>query len=127
MWSSRRDDDATPPHVKLHGLLPAPRLPAIRTFELALANRAGVATVWIDGSGPPHHRRCGVGCYTDTQERVFFPCQESSHRCTVRNCMRLPVRLKNTNHVKWSVIAKERGPADRPQTTQREEQRSRAT
>eukprot|EP00971_Amphidinium_carterae_P094915 1877990-Amphidinium_carterae.1 len=19
----------------------------------------------------PHHRRCGVGCYTDTQERVF--------------------------------------------------------
>eukprot|EP00971_Amphidinium_carterae_P217638 4320251-Amphidinium_carterae.1 len=38
-----------------------------------------VTTVWTDGSGrhssDPHHRRCGVGYYTDTQdsrqERVF--------------------------------------------------------
>eukprot|EP00971_Amphidinium_carterae_P306247 6086182-Amphidinium_carterae.3 len=32
-------------------------------------------TVWTDGSGrhssDPHHRRCGVGYYTDTEERVF--------------------------------------------------------
>eukprot|EP00971_Amphidinium_carterae_P018737 369411-Amphidinium_carterae.1 len=71
------DDVNTPPCVKLHGLLPAPRLPAIRTHEPALANRVGVVTVWTDGSGrhssDPHHRRCGVGYYTDTQERVFFP------------------------------------------------------
>eukprot|EP00971_Amphidinium_carterae_P172100 3412156-Amphidinium_carterae.4 len=54
-----------------------PRLPAIRTFEPGLAYRAGVVTVWIDGSGrhssDPHHRRCGVGYYTDTQEKVFYP------------------------------------------------------
>eukprot|EP00971_Amphidinium_carterae_P299767 5955908-Amphidinium_carterae.1 len=59
------------------GLLPAPRLPAIRTFEPVLANRAGVVTVWTDGSGrnssDPHHRRCRVGYYTDTQETVFYP------------------------------------------------------
>eukprot|EP00971_Amphidinium_carterae_P179435 3558912-Amphidinium_carterae.1 len=50
-------------------------LPAIRTYEPALEYRAGVTTVWTDGSGrhssDPHHRRCGVGYYTDTQERVF--------------------------------------------------------
>eukprot|EP00971_Amphidinium_carterae_P009099 179708-Amphidinium_carterae.1 len=61
--------------ISLHGLLPAPRLPAIRTFEPALEYRAGVTTVWTDGSGrhssDPQHRRCGVGYYTDTQERVF--------------------------------------------------------
>eukprot|EP00971_Amphidinium_carterae_P233588 4635603-Amphidinium_carterae.1 len=28
-----------------------PRLPAIKTYEPALANRAGVVTVWTDGSG----------------------------------------------------------------------------
>eukprot|EP00971_Amphidinium_carterae_P241971 4804262-Amphidinium_carterae.3 len=75
------DDDAeTPPCVKLHGLLPAPRLPAILTkltYESALVNRAGVVTVWIVGSGrhssDPQHRRCGIGYYTDTQERVFLP------------------------------------------------------
>eukprot|EP00971_Amphidinium_carterae_P031051 611118-Amphidinium_carterae.1 len=69
------DTDEVPPCVKLHGLLPAPRIPAIRTFEPALEYRAGVTTVWTDGSGrhssDPHHRRCGVGYYTDTQERVF--------------------------------------------------------
>eukprot|EP00971_Amphidinium_carterae_P344403 6484794-Amphidinium_carterae.1 len=34
-----------------------------------------VTTVWTDGSGrhssDPHHRRCGVGYHTDTDERVF--------------------------------------------------------
>eukprot|EP00971_Amphidinium_carterae_P127900 2533210-Amphidinium_carterae.1 len=32
---------------------------------------------WADGLGrhssDPQHRRCGVGCYTDTQERAWFP------------------------------------------------------
>eukprot|EP00971_Amphidinium_carterae_P189608 3763523-Amphidinium_carterae.1 len=45
------------------------------SIEPELVYRAGVATVWTDGSGrhssDPHHRRCGVGYYTDTQERVF--------------------------------------------------------
>eukprot|EP00971_Amphidinium_carterae_P151640 3005891-Amphidinium_carterae.7 len=71
------DDVNTPPCVKLHGLLPAPRLPAIRTYEPALVNHVGVVTVWTDGSGrhssDPQHRRCGVDYYTDTQERVFLP------------------------------------------------------
>eukprot|EP00971_Amphidinium_carterae_P181654 3603961-Amphidinium_carterae.1 len=77
-WYKERREEV-PPCVKLHGLLPAPRLPAIRTFEPALVYRAGVTTVWTDGSGRhssgPHHRRCGVGYYTDTAERVFcaFP------------------------------------------------------
>eukprot|EP00971_Amphidinium_carterae_P260313 5164637-Amphidinium_carterae.1 len=65
------DNDAVPPCVKLHGLLPAPRVPAIRHFEPALVYREGVTTVWTDGSGrhssDPHHRRCGVGYHTDTQ------------------------------------------------------------
>eukprot|EP00971_Amphidinium_carterae_P196069 3890536-Amphidinium_carterae.1 len=52
------DSDAVPPCVKLHGLLPAPRLPAIRHFEPARTD-------------DPHHRRCGVGYYTDTEEEVF--------------------------------------------------------
>eukprot|EP00971_Amphidinium_carterae_P318110 6323582-Amphidinium_carterae.1 len=46
--------------VKLHGLLPAPRVPAVRTSEPPLVYRAGVTTVWTDGSGrhssDPHHR-----------------------------------------------------------------------
>eukprot|EP00971_Amphidinium_carterae_P112871 2235284-Amphidinium_carterae.1 len=45
------DDVDTPPCVKLLGLLPAPRLPAIRTYEPALVNRVGVVAVWTDGSG----------------------------------------------------------------------------
>eukprot|EP00971_Amphidinium_carterae_P328271 6460055-Amphidinium_carterae.1 len=53
-------------------LLPAPRLLVLLTHEPALVNRAGVGTVWTDGSGrhssDPQHRRCGVGYYTDMQE-----------------------------------------------------------
>eukprot|EP00971_Amphidinium_carterae_P189383 3759205-Amphidinium_carterae.1 len=30
----------------------------------------------------------------------------SSNRCTVKSCMRLPVRLKNASRMKWSVTAK---------------------
>eukprot|EP00971_Amphidinium_carterae_P289020 5738788-Amphidinium_carterae.1 len=67
--------DTVPPCVKLHGLLPAPGLPVICAHEPALEHRAGVTTVWTDGSGrhssDPHHRRCGLGYYTDTGERVF--------------------------------------------------------
>eukprot|EP00971_Amphidinium_carterae_P205751 4083169-Amphidinium_carterae.1 len=47
------------------------------THDPALFNRTGVGTVWTDGSGrhssDPHHRRCGVGDYTDTKERVWLP------------------------------------------------------
>eukprot|EP00971_Amphidinium_carterae_P016736 330265-Amphidinium_carterae.1 len=39
--------------------------------RLALVYRAGVTTVWIDGSGQhssgPQHRRCGVGYYTSAR------------------------------------------------------------
>eukprot|EP00971_Amphidinium_carterae_P230034 4565594-Amphidinium_carterae.1 len=46
-------------------------------FEPALVYLANVGTVWTDGSGKhssdPHHRRCGVGYYTNTQERVWLP------------------------------------------------------
>eukprot|EP00971_Amphidinium_carterae_P282608 5610447-Amphidinium_carterae.2 len=73
------DDKEKPPCVKLQGLLLAPRLPAIRTYEPAMVHRVGVVTVWSDGSGrhssDPQHRRCGVGYYTDTQEREFLPLQ----------------------------------------------------
>eukprot|EP00971_Amphidinium_carterae_P247479 4914041-Amphidinium_carterae.3 len=72
------DEDSVPPCVKLHGLLPAPQLPAVITHEPALVYKANVvATVWTDGSGKhssdPHHRRRGVAYYTDTQERVWIP------------------------------------------------------
>eukprot|EP00971_Amphidinium_carterae_P090332 1788686-Amphidinium_carterae.4 len=36
----------------------------------------------------------------------FFLYLESSNRCTVRNCMRLPVRLKNANHMRWSATVR---------------------
>eukprot|EP00971_Amphidinium_carterae_P029093 572117-Amphidinium_carterae.1 len=38
------NDDETPACVKLHGLLPAPQVPAVLTDEPALVNRAGVGT-----------------------------------------------------------------------------------
>eukprot|EP00971_Amphidinium_carterae_P071395 1411953-Amphidinium_carterae.1 len=41
-----------------------------------LCYRAGVHTVWTDGFGrhssDPHHRRCGVCYYTDSQERAWL-------------------------------------------------------
>eukprot|EP00971_Amphidinium_carterae_P124123 2458621-Amphidinium_carterae.1 len=40
------DDELTPACVKLHGLFPAPRLPAVLTHEPVLVSRAGVGTVW---------------------------------------------------------------------------------
>eukprot|EP00971_Amphidinium_carterae_P283226 5622914-Amphidinium_carterae.1 len=49
------------------------------THELALVNRTEVSSVWTDGSqtgrhsSEPQHRRCGVGYYTDTHERVWLP------------------------------------------------------
>eukprot|EP00971_Amphidinium_carterae_P048013 945335-Amphidinium_carterae.1 len=50
------------------GLLPA--------HEPALVLKAGVSTVWTDGSGRhssnPHFRRCGVGYVTDTGERCWM-------------------------------------------------------
>eukprot|EP00971_Amphidinium_carterae_P089125 1763867-Amphidinium_carterae.1 len=45
------DDADTPACVKLHGLLPAQRVPAVNSHEPALVYRAGVGTVWTDGSG----------------------------------------------------------------------------
>eukprot|EP00971_Amphidinium_carterae_P309212 6144617-Amphidinium_carterae.1 len=57
------------------GLLPAPpgTLPA---HEPALIMKAGVHTVWTDGSGRhssnPHFIRCGVGYVTDTGERSWL-------------------------------------------------------
>eukprot|EP00971_Amphidinium_carterae_P134560 2666825-Amphidinium_carterae.2 len=71
------DDDTVPDCVKLHGLLPAPRVPPVLTHEPVLVNRTGVVTVWTDGSGrhsdDPQHRRCGVGYYTDTNEHLWVP------------------------------------------------------
>eukprot|EP00971_Amphidinium_carterae_P216618 4300169-Amphidinium_carterae.2 len=61
-------------------LLPAPHVAPVIQHEpvhCAQVCRTGDHTVWIDGSGrhssDPHHRRCGVGCYTDTQERAWLP------------------------------------------------------
>eukprot|EP00971_Amphidinium_carterae_P197595 3921757-Amphidinium_carterae.1 len=58
--------DASPPCVKLHGLLPAPIRQVLLNHEPALVSRPGVHPVWTDGSGrhssSPHFRRCGVGC-----------------------------------------------------------------
>eukprot|EP00971_Amphidinium_carterae_P102900 2036917-Amphidinium_carterae.1 len=69
------DEDNTPACVKLHGLDPAPRVPAVITHEPALVNRAGVGTVWSGGSirhsSDPQHKRCRVSYYSDTQERVW--------------------------------------------------------
>eukprot|EP00971_Amphidinium_carterae_P321769 6395903-Amphidinium_carterae.1 len=59
------------------GLLAAPGLSAVLMHEPALVYRAGLGTVWTDGSGrhssDPHHRRCGVGYFTDTHERAWLP------------------------------------------------------
>eukprot|EP00971_Amphidinium_carterae_P211551 4197570-Amphidinium_carterae.1 len=73
------NDDTMPACVKLHGLIPAPRVPAILTHGPAQVHRPDVGTVRTDGSGrhvhsnDPQHRRCGVGYSTDTQERVWLP------------------------------------------------------
>eukprot|EP00971_Amphidinium_carterae_P123238 2440196-Amphidinium_carterae.1 len=40
------DDDTTPPCVKLHGILPAPRVPPVLTQEPVLVNRIG-ERVWL--------------------------------------------------------------------------------
>eukprot|EP00971_Amphidinium_carterae_P079936 1581489-Amphidinium_carterae.1 len=49
----------------------------IMSHEPVLVYRTGVITVWTDGSGRHsadlHHRRCGLGNYTDTQEHVWLP------------------------------------------------------
>eukprot|EP00971_Amphidinium_carterae_P340204 6478411-Amphidinium_carterae.1 len=70
-------NDETPACVKLHGLLPAPRVPAAISHEPALVYRAGVGIVWTDGSGrhssDPQYRRCGAGYFTDMQERAWLP------------------------------------------------------
>eukprot|EP00971_Amphidinium_carterae_P193774 3844869-Amphidinium_carterae.1 len=55
--------------------------------EPALVPKAGVTTVWTDGSGRhssnPHFRRCGVGYVTDTGERCWMAlpgCRQSVFR-----------------------------------------------
>eukprot|EP00971_Amphidinium_carterae_P190976 3790151-Amphidinium_carterae.1 len=57
--------------------MPAPSVPPVIPHEPVLVYRTGVITVWTDDSGrhsaDPHHRRCGVGYYTDTQEHVWLP------------------------------------------------------
>eukprot|EP00971_Amphidinium_carterae_P304428 6049981-Amphidinium_carterae.1 len=63
-----------PACVRLHGLLPAPPPGALPAHEPALVMKAGVHTVWTDGSGRhssnPHFRRCGVGYVTDTGDSL---------------------------------------------------------
>eukprot|EP00971_Amphidinium_carterae_P241279 4790823-Amphidinium_carterae.1 len=80
-----------PACVKLHGLLPAPRAPAVISHEPALVYRAGVGTVWTDTSSrhssDPQHRRCGVGYCTDTQEKAWLPLpgiEQSVYRAELR-------------------------------------------
>eukprot|EP00971_Amphidinium_carterae_P001818 36575-Amphidinium_carterae.2 len=55
-WNKERP----PACVRLHGLLPAPPPDALPTHEPALVMKAGVRTVWTDGSGRhssnPHFR-----------------------------------------------------------------------
>eukprot|EP00971_Amphidinium_carterae_P112951 2236926-Amphidinium_carterae.1 len=98
------DDENTPPCVKLHGLLPSPKLPAVRTQEPALECRAGVTTVWTDGSGrtavTPSIEEVEWATTLIHRRGSSFPYQGISNRCTVLNCMRLPMRLKNVNHMK---------------------------
>eukprot|EP00971_Amphidinium_carterae_P278202 5522413-Amphidinium_carterae.1 len=77
------DADEVPPCFKLHGLVPAPQLPAIRTFEPALECRPGVTTVWTDGSG--RHSITGDAELVTTptlKKECFVPYQASSSRCT---------------------------------------------
>eukprot|EP00971_Amphidinium_carterae_P242668 4818288-Amphidinium_carterae.1 len=63
------DDVETPVRVNLHGLLPAPWVPVVISQD--------AAKTCVDGSDKhssgPQHRRCGVGYYTDTQERAWLP------------------------------------------------------
>eukprot|EP00971_Amphidinium_carterae_P128766 2550472-Amphidinium_carterae.1 len=77
--TEERRDSCLPSHaleapacVRLNGLLPAPLPGALPAHEPALVMKAGVHTVWTDGSGRhssnPHFRRCGVGYVTDTGE-----------------------------------------------------------
>eukprot|EP00971_Amphidinium_carterae_P276863 5494601-Amphidinium_carterae.2 len=57
-WSKERCESGLPSHaqeapacVRLHGLLPAPPRGAFPGHEPPLVMRAGVHTVWTDGSG----------------------------------------------------------------------------
>eukprot|EP00971_Amphidinium_carterae_P087110 1723173-Amphidinium_carterae.1 len=104
------DDQTVPACVKLHGLLLAAKVPSVITHEPVLVHRTGVTTVWTDGSGrhssDPLHRRCGVGDYTDTQEREYgYRSQGSNNRCTDLNFLRLCAPLKNASRMKMSVTA----------------------
>eukprot|EP00971_Amphidinium_carterae_P274877 5454101-Amphidinium_carterae.1 len=78
-----------PACVRLHGLrlLPAPPPGVIPAHEPALLMKAGVHTVWTDGSGRhssnPHFRKCGVGYVTDIGERFWLAlpgCRQSVFR-----------------------------------------------
>eukprot|EP00971_Amphidinium_carterae_P340640 6479084-Amphidinium_carterae.1 len=73
-WNKERCEAGLPSHaqeaqacVRLHGLLPAPPPGALPAHEPPLVMRAGVHTVWTDGSGRhssnPHFRRCGERCW----------------------------------------------------------------
>eukprot|EP00971_Amphidinium_carterae_P123071 2436713-Amphidinium_carterae.2 len=66
-WYKERRESCLPSHaqdapacVRLHGLLPAPPPGALPAHEPALVMRAGLHTVWTDGSGRhssnPHFR-----------------------------------------------------------------------
>eukprot|EP00971_Amphidinium_carterae_P050924 1002665-Amphidinium_carterae.2 len=84
------DEETVPPCVKLYGLLPAPRLPAIITHEPAVVYRANIATVWTDGSGKHssdlHHRRCGVAYYTLTRKNVSGYLYQASSNPFLEEC-----------------------------------------
>eukprot|EP00971_Amphidinium_carterae_P326350 6457066-Amphidinium_carterae.1 len=82
-------------------------------MEPALVNPTGEGTVWTDGSGrhrsDPQHRRCGVGYYTDTQERVWLPLpglKQSVCRAEFK-FLQWHELLKSANRMKWLATAKE--------------------
>eukprot|EP00971_Amphidinium_carterae_P270357 5364571-Amphidinium_carterae.2 len=107
------DDDTTPACVKLHGLLPVPRVLAIITHEPALIQRPGVGTVWTNGAGrhssDPQHRSCGIGYYTDTQERVWLP------------LLGLTLYSRSTpNSLLWCVLWKSANRTKRPEGRNRD-------
>eukprot|EP00971_Amphidinium_carterae_P249088 4944270-Amphidinium_carterae.1 len=76
-------------------LLPAPPPGLLPAHEPALVMKAGVRTVWTDGSGRhssnPHFRRCGVGYVTDTGERCWMAlpgCRQSVFRAELLSVVR---------------------------------------
>eukprot|EP00971_Amphidinium_carterae_P046112 907736-Amphidinium_carterae.2 len=104
------DDEETPACVKLHGMLPAPQVPAVTPHEL----RGSTALELAPSGLMDQEGTVVILNIAGVESAITLTCKRAhgyhsralSNRCTALSLLQWYVLLQSVNHTRWSVLAK---------------------